>query len=312
MQYTLKMPVSCSGVGLHSGQAVTLNLAPAPVNHGIRFIRSDVAAQDALVEARWDNVVNTQLCTVIGNEAGVTVSTIEHLLSALAGCGVDNALISIDGPEVPIMDGSAEPFVFLIECAGLKAQNAPRRAVRVLKEVAYEEGDKRAVLSPGAGTTFSFEIDFENPAIGRQFQSFRLVNGTFKSQISRARTFGFLQEVEWMRRNGLAQGGSLDNAIVIDGAAVLNKGGLRYADEFVRHKILDAIGDLYLAGGMLLGHFEGLRAGHALNNKILRALFSDPTAYEIVQIGSGVPSEKQILPHMTLRDQPQGVVELAG
>lgn len=311
MQHTLKTPVSCSGVGLHSGTPVTLTLQPAVAGQGIRFVRTDITDRDNVVEARWDRVVNTQLCTVISNDAGVTVSTIEHLLSALAGCGVDNATILIDGPEVPIMDGSAEPFVFLIECSGLKGQHAPRRAVRVLKEVSYEEGDKRAVLKPGAGTTFSFEIDFDNAAIGRQAQSFRLVNGTFKSQISRARTFGFLREVEWMRKNGLAQGGSLDNAIVIDGDKVLNPGGLRFGDEFVRHKILDAIGDLFLAGGHLLGHFEGQRAGHALNNKILHVLFSDPTAYEIVEIGTGIRGEKQNLPYVPLRGLPQGI-EVAG
>ncbi len=290
MQNTLKSAISCSGVGVHSGKTTYITLLPAPAGSGICFRRTDVTDKNPVIPAAWDSVIDTQLCTVLANEDGVRVSTVEHLLSAMAGCGIDNAVIEIDGPEVPIMDGSAEPFVFLIECAGLERQSAPRKLLRVKKQVQYTEGDKTAILEPAVVPSYSFEIDFDTPIIGNQQYGVTLVNGSYKSEISRARTFGFLHEVEALRKLGLARGGSLENAIVIDEDRILNKDGLRYGDEFVRHKILDAIGDLYLSGAHLLGHFHGVRAGHAINNKVLHTLFADDDAWEIVD-ATGVAAE---------------------
>ena len=296
-QKTLKAPIHCTGVGLHSGVKVCLTLHPAEPDSGVVFRRTDVEAAVADVQATWRNVCDTMLCTVIGNDAGVTVGTVEHLMAALRGCGVDNAVVELDGPEVPIMDGSAGPFVFLIECAGLVAQSAPRRAIKVLKPVAVNAGEARAALEPADAARFTFEIDFESPAISHQEGEVELVNGTFKRELARARTFGMLQDVERMRANGLARGGSLDNAIVVNGDSILNRDGLRYADEFVRHKILDSVGDLYLAGAPILGHFHGHRSGHALNHRLLDALFADEDAWcltpaldEQSGIGDGVPA----------------------
>lgn len=280
MQKTLKSAISCDGVGLHSGRPVSMTLLPADVNTGIRFIRTDIsdaAARD--VAADWRNVVDTRLCTVLGNADGVTVGTVEHLMAALAGCGVDNLLIELTGPEVPIMDGSALPFVALIEQAGLVSQAAARRAIRVVKPVEVRDGDRRVSVTPASTVSFSFEIDFPDAAVARQEGYIRLANGAFKSDLAQARTFGFLRDVERLRASGLALGGSLDNAIVVDEGRVLNADGLRYGDEFVRHKVLDAIGDLYLAGAPLLGHFHGVRSGHALNNILLRVLMADDTAW---------------------------------
>nr|MDP9196608.1 UDP-3-O-acyl-N-acetylglucosamine deacetylase [Pseudomonadota bacterium] len=245
----------------------------------ITFVRTDQPAATAVVPALWDRVTETRLCTVIANEHGVSVSTVEHLMAALRGCGIDNAVVEIDGPEVPIMDGSSAPFVFLIECAGIVDQDAPRRTIRILKEVTVRDGDKIATLSPAAESIFSCEISFESKVIGRQIGLVHLGEGRFRSDVSRARTFGFLHEVEYLRSIGLARGGSLDNAIVIDGDTILNEGQLRYPDEFVRHKILDSIGDLYLAGAPILGRFHAFRPGHALNSQLLRALFADRSAW---------------------------------
>jgi UDP-3-O-[3-hydroxymyristoyl] N-acetylglucosamine deacetylase len=224
-------------------------------------------------------VANSTLCTVLANEHGATVGTIEHLMAALSGCGIDNAVIELDGPEVPIMDGSAAPFVFLIECAGIAHQAAARRAIRVLRRVEVREGGRSVSLSPGTGSSFSFEIDFPSAAVAHQEGYIRLAQGSFEADLARARTFGFLSEVESLRARGLALGGSLDNAIVVDGDSVLNPGGLRFEDEFVRHKLLDSIGDLYLAGAPIIGHFHGHRSGHALNHRLLDALFADDAAW---------------------------------
>ncbi len=278
-QKTLKSSIHCSGVGLHSGQRVRMTLKPAEVNTGIVFVRSDAPGDRRVIPAMWDRVCDTNHCTVIGNGHGVTVGTIEHLMAALNGCGVDNAVIVLDGPEVPVMDGSAAPFVFLIECAGLVSQAATRRAIRLLRTVEVTEGQRWASLSPGAGVSFSFEIEFAAHAVPRQEGYIRLANGAFKADLARARTFGFLNEVKHLRDHGLALGGSLDNAVVMDDGAVLNEGGLRYDDEFVRHKILDSIGDLYLAGAPILGHFHGCKSGHMLNNRLLKTLFTDETAW---------------------------------
>ncbi|HTH15466.1 MAG TPA: UDP-3-O-acyl-N-acetylglucosamine deacetylase [Magnetospirillum sp.] len=288
-QRTLKTAIGCTGVGLHSGAKVTMVLHPAEADSGIVFKRTDIAGRGAIVPALWSNVGDTRMNTCLVNEAGVQVGTVEHLMSALAGAGIDNCLIEINGAEVPVMDGSAAPFLFLIECAGVVEQSAPRRAIRVLKRVTVTEGDKVASLTPANAFSLHFEIDFGAKAISRQEFSVDLSRGAFKSEISRARTFGFEQEVAMLRAAGLARGGSLDNAVVIDstGTKVLNDDGLRYGDEFVRHKILDAVGDLSLAGAPILGAFHGVRSGHALNNQLLRALFADQTAWCYTTVAPG-------------------------
>lgn len=278
-QHTLKRPVHCVGVGLHSGNEMSLSIAPAEVGTGIHFVRSDLHGPAAHLTALWDQVVDTRMCTVLGNGYGTTIGTIEHLMAALAGAGVDNAVITLNGPEVPIMDGSAAPFTAMLEWAGLATQRAPRRAIRILKPVEVTEGGKSASFAPAPETCYSFEIDFDNAVIARQNRSFTLSADGFRDDISEARTFGFLHEVDYLRSVGLARGGSLDNAVVISGDTVMNEGGLRFHDEFVRHKILDAVGDLYLAGAPIIGHFHGCRSGHALNNKLLRALMADERAW---------------------------------
>jgi UDP-3-O-[3-hydroxymyristoyl] N-acetylglucosamine deacetylase len=258
---------------------VAMTLYPAPTDTGIVFRRTDPAGLGMEVQAHVDNVVDARLGTAIGDAEGRTLATIEHLMAALCGVGIDNALIEVAGPEVPVMDGSAAPFVFLIECAGIVQQDAPRRYIEVLKPIDVDGGTKTASLSPDTVFSLDFEIDFDSAAIGNQEMSVQLINGTFKGEISRARTFGFAQEVDQMRKMGLALGGSLDNAVVVGDGIVLNEEGLRYRDEFVRHKILDSIGDLYLAGAPLHARFSGFRSGHALNHDLLRALFADPTAW---------------------------------
>lgn len=276
-QKTLKKSIHCRGIGLHSGARINLALHPAAPGTGIVFRRRDEGGTE--IGASWRNIVDSTLCTTLGDGKGVTIATVEHLMSALAGLEVDNAIVELDGPEVPVMDGSAAPFVFLIECAGLVEQHAPRRAIKVLKPVHVGGNGKSAALVPDDQFRVSFAIDFASDAIKRQELSFTLDAGDFKHEISRARTFGFLDEVDRMQAAGLARGGSLENAIVISGDRVLNKEGLRYGDEFVRHKVLDALGDLYLAGGPILGHFHGVRSGHALNRELIAALFADATAW---------------------------------
>ncbi|KIL96809.1 UDP-3-O- 3-hydroxymyristoyl N-acetylglucosamine deacetylase [Paramagnetospirillum magnetotacticum MS-1] len=288
-QRTLKSAIGCTGVGLHSGAKVTMVLHPAEAGTGIRFRRIDIAGGGAIVPALWSSVGDTRMNTCLKNEAGVVVGTVEHLMSALAGMAIDNCLIEINGPEVPVMDGSAAPFLFLIECAGVVEQEAPRQAIRILKRVSIKDGERSASLTPSSGFSVRFEIDFGASAISRQEFFVNLSRGTFKAEVSRARTFGFEQEVAMLRAHGLARGGSLDNAVVIDstGTKVLNDDGLRYTDEFVRHKVLDAVGDLYLAGAPLLGHYHGVRAGHAVTNQLLRALFADSSAWELTTIAPG-------------------------
>jgi UDP-3-O-[3-hydroxymyristoyl] N-acetylglucosamine deacetylase len=281
-QKTLNSRINCSGVGLHSGRRVMLTIGPAPIDTGIQFKRIDPAGLGAVIPARWDHVVDTKLCTVIGNEDGVIVSTVEHLMAAFSGLGIDNATIEIDGPEVPIMDGSADAFVFLLECAGIVEQSATRKRIRILKTISVGDERANATLTPAPCASLDFALDFANPAIGRQEKSVRLSEDAFKRELSRARTFGFAEEVELLRKAGLARGGSLDNAIVIGADRVLNREGLRYGDEFVRHKMLDAMGDLYLAGASIEGRFLGARSGHALNNQLLRALFANPDAWVLV------------------------------
>ena len=278
-QKTLRNSISCKGVGLHGGYLINMKLAPAPVNTGIVFKRTDVAESISEIPARYDTVSDLIMCTTVENEAGVRIATVEHLMAALSGCGVDNVFVELDGPEVPVMDGSSAPFVFLIECADVIEQDSPRRYIKVLKEVEVSEGGAKATLAPADNISVSFEIDFDNPRIGKQNCSFNLRNGTFKNELCRARTFGFLGDFEKLKKLGLAKGGSLENAIVLSGADILNEEGLRYEDEFVRHKALDAVGDLYLAGAPIIGQFYGFRSGHALNNKLLHKFLSDKDAW---------------------------------
>jgi len=276
-QKTLKKPIHCRGIGLHSGTRINMALYPAVPGTGIVFRRSDLG--DVEIAASWRNIVDSTLCTTLGDRSGAKIATVEHLMAALAGLEVDNMVVELDGPEVPVMDGSAAPFVFLLECAGLVEQHAPRRAIKVLKPVSVGGKGNSAALVPDDEFRVSFAIDFASGAINRQELCFTLEPESFKHDISRARTFGFLHEVDQMRAAGLARGGSLDNAVVISGDQVLNEEGLRYGDEFVRHKVLDALGDLYLAGGPILGHFHGVRSGHATNRQLIEALFADPTAW---------------------------------
>lgn len=286
VQRTLRAPIGCTGVGLHSGRKVSLTLRPGAEGSGIVVVRTGLPGGPAAIPARWDHVVDTRRSTVLGlpDRPDAQVGTVEHVLAALAGSGIDNAVIEVDGPEMPVMDGSAAPFVFLIECAGIAAQDAPRRAIEVLRPVRVEEGDASVTLLPDASPWFGLEmeIEFASAAIRRQSRALRLAPGVFKTELARARTFGFAEEIEALREAGLARGGSLANAVVLRGATVLNAGGLRYADEFVRHKLLDAVGDLALAGHRLRGKVVARRAGHRLNNLVLRALFADPASHRIV------------------------------
>ena len=284
LQKTLKSSIGCTGVGLHSGKKVTMSLNPAKPNTGIVFHRIDLPANDRIVPARWDCVVDTLMATTIGNNAGACISTVEHLMAALAGCGIDNAIVEVDGAEVPVMDGSAAPFIFLVECAGMVEQNSPRKAIKIRRPIEVGNADKFISAKPDEVFSVKFEIDFKDTAVARQDLTMRLVNGTFKTEIARARTFGFTHEVDALRKAGLALGGSLDNAVVINGDKILNGDGLRYEDEFVRHKILDCVGDLYLAGVPIIGRFDALRSGHTLNNQFLVSLFSDKSAWSYVEI----------------------------
>ena len=279
-QRTLKTVVTATGVGLHSGAKVTLTLRPAAPDTGIVFHRVDL---DPVVDLPADPyaVCDTRMCSGLQRQ-GAKVNTVEHLMSALAGLGIDNAHIDVDAAEIPILDGSAGPFVFLIQSAGIEEQKAPKRFLRVLKPVEYVEGDKWVRLEPYDGFKLSFSILFNHPAIDSTGTSVVVdfAEHSYVREVARARTFGFMQDVEALRDQGLALGGSLENAIVMDEYRVLNSDGLRYADEFVKHKILDAIGDLYLAGHPLLGAFAAHKSGHALNNLLLRALLADASAWE--------------------------------
>lgn len=283
-QKTLKSSIHCSGIGLHSGDKISMALHPADVDTGIVFRRADVRGKSADVAAHFANVTDTRLCTSLSNDDGIGVATVEHLMAALAGCEIDNVEIEVSGPEVPIMDGSAEPFVFLIECAGVVEQPATRRAIRILKPIVAHVGDAVAKLVPADDFSIKLAIDFDNPTIGEQAFEQSIAPDVFKSEISRARTFGFLEDVEALRKAGLALGGSLENAVVVSGDRILNDGGLRYQDEFVRHKALDCIGDLYLAGGPILGRYLGHRVGHSVNNLLLRSVFDDADAWSYVPV----------------------------
>lgn len=288
-QQTLQGRIHCEGISLHSGAPVSLTLRPGEPDSGIVFRRLDVPGEKSVVPALYSNVSETLLGTTIANEAGVSVATIEHLMAAFAGCEIDNAIVELDGSEVPIMDGSAEPFVNLIDDMGVVEQDAPRRVIRILKPVTARFRNAMARLEPSPVPTVQFEIAFDNPLVGTQEYQADLSSTVFKNEISRARTFGFLEDVEAMRKAGFARGGSLDNAVVVSGKEILNDGGLRYADEFVRHKVLDCIGDLYLAGAPIIGAYTGGRAGHCVNNKLLRAIMADESAWTFETLNGLTP-----------------------
>ncbi|MBM9594611.1 UDP-3-O-acyl-N-acetylglucosamine deacetylase [Roseitranquillus sediminis] len=284
MQTTLKTAVTFTGVGLHTGQQVRMTLRPAMAEAGVWFNRIDVR-DNPWICARWNAVTPSQLCTLVVNEAGVSVSTIEHVMAAIAGCGLNNVIVEIDGPEVPIMDGSAADFVAGILSARLVRQNAPVRALRVMQPVEVRRGDAVARLEPAEGFGMEFHIDFPDAAIGRQAMSLDLANGAFVRELCDSRTFCRNSDVSAMRAQGLILGGSVENAVVVDGAEVLTPGGLRHADEAVRHKMLDALGDLALAGAPIIGRYVGHRAGHAMTNLLLREVFARPDAVRLVACG---------------------------
>ncbi len=281
-QRTLKNPIKATGVGLHTGEKVLLTLHPAQINSGVVFRRTDLTpAVD--IKATPFNVGDTRLSTTLV-KGDVSISTVEHLLSAVAGLGIDNVIVEVDAPEVPIMDGSAGPYVFLLQSAGIQEQDAPKRFIRIKRQVAVEDGDKWARFDPFDGFKVGFGIDFDHPVFknGVQFTELDFSTTSFVKEVSRARTFGFMRDIEALRQMNLARGGSLENAIVLDDYRVLNEEGLRYDDEFVKHKVLDAIGDLYLLGHGLIGAFTGYKSGHALNNQLLRALLAQENAWEEV------------------------------
>jgi UDP-3-O-[3-hydroxymyristoyl] N-acetylglucosamine deacetylase len=287
---TLKNLISATGVGLHTGNKVYMTLRPAAPNTGIVFRRVDL---DPVVEIRAgaSGVGDTSLSTTLIRD-GVRISTVEHLLSAFAGLGIDNAYVDLTAPEVPIMDGSASPFVFLILSAGISEQNAPKRFIRIRKPVQVEQGDKWARFEPYEGFKVAFTIEFDHPLFRSSSQTAELdfSSTSFVKEVSRARTFGFMKDIETLRQNNLALGGSLDNAVVVDDYRIVNEDGLRYDDEFVKHKMLDAIGDLYLLGHSLIGAFSGYKSGHSLNNQLLRALLADESAWEAVTFDEGDPA----------------------
>lgn len=286
MQTTIAYSVAFSGVALHSGLPVEVVVHPAPAGSGIVFDRTDLARRgvDTRIAVSPDALIEANLCTLIGNADGVTVSTIEHLMAALAGCGIHNALITLDGPEVPILDGSALPFVSAFIETGIRHLAAPLRAIRVKRAIEVREGNAWARLEPAPYLSIAFEIDFPDAAIGRQVKDLRLSNGTFVRELSDSRTFCRKADVDFMRANGLALGGSYDNAVVVQGGDVLTPGGLRHADEPVRHKMLDAMGDLAVAGAPIIGRYVGYRAGHTLTGRLVRALMAQPDAHEWITV----------------------------
>jgi UDP-3-O-[3-hydroxymyristoyl] N-acetylglucosamine deacetylase len=294
-QRTLRNVIKASGVGLHSGEKVYLTLRPAPIDTGIVFRRVDLTPS-VDIPAYAEHVGETTLSTTL-ERAGARVDTVEHLLSAMAGLGVDNAYVEVSAAEVPIMDGSAGPFVFLLQSAGVIEQDAPKKFIRILRKVTVRDGDRVATFEPYDGFRISFRIDFDHPAFAesRQFMSLDFSSSTFIKEISRARTFGFMRDFEYLRANNLAQGANFNNAIAMDDFRILNEDGLRYEDEFVKHKILDAVGDLYLLGHSLIGHFVAEKSGHGLNNQLLRLLLSQKDAWEYVTLDAD-ERENQLFP----------------
>lgn len=285
-QRTLKSSIQCTGIGVHTNQRVAITLKPGAPNTGIVFRRIMGNSVLGEVKAIHANVIDSRLCTVLGVGSKHRIGTIEHLMAAFAGLAIDNAVVEIDADEVPVMDGSAAPFVFLIECAGIVTQAAARRAIQVLKPVVVEDGDRRVAIAPAVNFSIDCRITYDHPMIGTQRVRFALTPGTFKAELCRARTFCLEEDVVRMRANGLAKGGTLENAVVIGRNRVLNEDGLRYDNECVRHKALDCLGDLYLAGAPILGAVESVRAGHALNHRLLGALLSDLSAWRYVALDS--------------------------
>lgn len=282
MQQTILNPISCYGIGMHSGKKTQVNLKPAPANSGVVFIRTDISQVDNKVFARYSNVYDTTLSTSIKNTAGTQIATIEHLMAAIWGCGIDNIIVEIDGPEVPIMDGSSKPFVFMIEYAGIKIQNAPKKHIKLLKEIRVTDDGCELFARPSKDLHIDLSIDFASPAIGKQQHSL-IKKQSFRDEIADSRTFGFLHELDYLQSKGLAKGASLDNAIGIDEDVILNHEGLRHDNEFARHKLLDLIGDLFNCGGNFIGKINGHKTSHALNNKFLHKVFEDPFAYQWIE-----------------------------
>lgn len=279
-QTTIRNPVSCYGIGVHSGKRTQLTLKPASSGTGVVFVRSDITEVDNVITANYLNVSETTLSTTISNNANSKVSTIEHLMAALSGCGISNVIVELDGEEVPIMDGSAGPFVFMIECAGTRFLPAPAVNLKILREVSVESNDAFARVSPSDAFAIDMTINFDHKAIGQQKKIF-YASDSFKDSISGARTFGFINELEYLKSKGLAKGASLENAVGLDENQILNEEGLRFNDEFVRHKLLDAVGDFFTSAMPMIGYFECYKTGHALNNHLLRKIFSDPNNYHL-------------------------------
>ncbi|MGJ3232917.1 MAG: UDP-3-O-acyl-N-acetylglucosamine deacetylase [Oceanicaulis sp.] len=292
---TLESAAVCAGIGLHTGARVRMVMKPAPVGAGIVFLRTDLEVGDNRVPARRELVRSTDLGTTLVNAAGASVATVEHLMAALAGLGVDDILIELDGPEAPAMDGSSAPFVDLMLRAGLKHLPAPRRGIQVLKPVAVEDGARRAMFLPSVKPAIDVEIDFEDAAIGRQHFAFEVSREAFIEAVAPARTFGFRRDLAALLKAGLARGGSMENAVVLDEGKVANPEGLRFADEFVRHKALDALGDLYLAGAPILGLYRAVRPGHGLNAKAVAALLADDTAWRWSMIENDAAVEERLV-----------------
>jgi UDP-3-O-[3-hydroxymyristoyl] N-acetylglucosamine deacetylase len=278
-QCTLGQVIHYVGIGLHSGRSVAMQLHPAPPNTGICFVRKDVPASDAVVPASWKNVVDTRLCTVLGNEHGVTIGTVEHLLAAVRSCGIDNLTIELSGDEVPILDGSCAPIVDIIKRASIVTQNLPRYGICIERPIEVRQGERYAVLEPSAIPRVSVEIEFDSPVIGTQSLSVNLVDDLFEAEIAPARTFGFADQLPQLHAQGLALGGSMRNAVLVDRGRIVNEEGLRFADEFVRHKILDCYGDLALAGAPIFGHLRTHRPGHILNHALLREMYKQQHAW---------------------------------
>jgi UDP-3-O-[3-hydroxymyristoyl] N-acetylglucosamine deacetylase len=280
-QQTIKEVIFLKGVGLHSGKQVQIKMEPSDIDQGIKFIRTDIKKNN-IIDAIWSNVSETVLSTTISNDSGLKISTIENLMSALSGLHIDNLNIYLNASEVPIMDGSSRPFVDVIENVGIKVQNKKRKILNIKKIIEVKNKNSSVKIIPNKQFSIDFEIDFPSQVVSKQSCQLQLINGNYKTDIAAARTFGFEKDVEHLRSNGLALGGSLDNAVVVGENKILNKDGLRYNDEFVRHKILDSIGDLYLAGSPIIGYFYGNKSGHYLNNQLLRKLFSDNSNYEYI------------------------------
>lgn len=290
MQATLNKSVSFHGVGLHSGATVRLVVKPAEADSGISFVRSDLSGDNRISAVYDATTVDAKLCTRIENKSGAAVSTIEHIMAALAGCGIQNAVVEVNGPEVPVLDGSSAEFVTAILMVGRKVQHTPIRALKILKTIEVRDGEAIARLEPAETLYIDFHIRFDDAAIGKQDKKLSMANGAFVRELCDSRTFCRQSDVDAMRAAGLALGGSVNNAVVIDGDDILTPGGLRHSDEAVRHKMLDALGDLALAGGPILGRYTGIRSGHALTNKLLRAVFADKSAWEWVDCSSAVAS----------------------